>query len=924
MSFPRAAEKFSYATGTNVDYIEGLYASYKKDPQSVEDSWRKFFEGYDFAASNAFGGSSSGGEEGKQSAKVEALINAYRVLGHMSADLNPLAKSATLNSNMDPATHGLAGTPADAVVHPANFGSPDMKFGDVLAMLRDTYCGKIGADYRELNDIDMVVWIQKKMEACKNKPSISSETKKSILHYLTLAEGFERFLQDRYLGQKRFSLEGNDSLMPLLHYVSEHCALNGVEELNLGMAHRGRLNVLTNFMGKHPELILKEFEGTEYNQFDIDGDVKYHMGFCNEIKTPSGKNMRVFLLPNPSHLEAVNPVVEGFSRGRQAELKDTERTKVCPILIHGDAAFMGQGVVSETLNLSELAAFGTGGTIHIIIDNQVGFTADPRESRTGRYSSEIAKMIRAPVFHVNADDPEAVVWVAQLASEFRQKFHKDVVIDLIGYRRHGHNETDEPMYTQPLLYKVIKSHPTCLTMYSEKLAAENVASVDVSKDMMKTYRDHLQESMERVRAGKSTMKPEIPKSFAKIMAYKKADRDDFERTVDTGISEKDLKSIAGSINSIPKSFNAHPKVGKLVEGRVQMMEGNGTIDWGLAELLAYGSLLKGGYPVRLSGQDCQRGTFSHRHAVVKDFETGKELSLLNQVGGAESEVINSALSENGVMGFEFGFSVAKPEGLTIWEAQFGDFCNGAQIIIDQFLAASEAKWKQTSGLVLLLPHGYEGQGPEHSNARPERFLQLSGNLNIQVCNPTTPAQLFHMLRRQVLRSFRKPLIVMSPKSLLRHPKVISTVKDLSKGSFMEVMDDAEVKDPSKVKRILVCSGKLFYELADAREKNSANNVAIIRLEQLYPFPEKALTAILKTYPKATEMVWTQEEPMNMGAWYFARHRLEQVVDGRLEVLYAGRKGSGSTAEGSNKAHVKEQQRIINAAFGDPKAEKTTA
>jgi 2-oxoglutarate dehydrogenase E1 component len=756
------------------------------------------------------------------------------------------------------------------------------------------------------------------MESVRNRPVFNAALKRQIHQQLTFAEGFERFLQDRYLGQKRFSLEGNDSLLPLMRVLMDDGAEHGVEEINLGMAHRGRLNILANFMGKHPEMILKEFEGTEFNPFDIDGDVKYHKGFANEVAANNGKKVRLYLLPNPSHLEAVNPVVEGFCRARQNFTGDADRTRILPILMHGDAAFMGQGVVAETLNLAGLDAYETGGTIHIITNNQVGFTAEPHEARSCTYASEIAKMVRAPVLHVNADDPEAVAWTAKLAIQYRQKFHKDIVIDLIGYRRHGHNETDEPMYTQPLMYKKIKNHPTCLTQYTERLTSEKVMSAEEAKESMKTYRDMLQASMEKVRAGNSKVAPSVPKEFQKIEHYKKAEREDFEKEVKTAVAAGELQKVGKAICTLPKGFTAHPKIIKLIEGRQQMLGTDGQLDWGMAELLAFGSLAAQGHPVRLSGQDCQRGTFSHRHAVLKNFENGSELRLLNQISEEQApvDIINSPLSEFGVMGFEFGYSVAAPHGLTLWEAQFGDFANGAQTVIDQFLVASEAKWKQTSNLTLLLPHGYEGQGPEHSNARPERFLQLCGNLNIQVINPTTPAQYFHALRRQVMRSFRKPLVVMTPKSLLRHPQVISTLKDLSTSKFHEVIDDQSIADSSKVKRVVVCTGKLYYELLESRSKLLKDpTVAIVRIEQLYPFPDKLLPEILSRYSKAKDLVWTQEEPMNMGAWFFIRHRLEAIINGRLTLSYVGRRGSGTTAEGSNKAHVQEQQRIIQVALG---------
>ncbi len=918
MSGGQRFEKFSFASGANTEFLESLYKQYQQDSDSVDATWRKFFEGYDFAAHGVLG-ESGGSGEAKLNARVEALINAYRRLGHLSAHLNPLEAKPPIRDNVMPAEHGLGDADLAALIHPANLPKPEMTFGEILGLLQKTYCGRIGADFREINDINAVVWFQEQMESCGNQPELGSGLRLHIHESLTRAEGFERFLQDRYLGQKRFSLEGTDALVPMMDVLIDEAAKAGAEEMNLGMAHRGRLNVLANVLGKDPALIMKEFEGTEFNPFDIDGDVKYHMGFASEVKTISGKSMRLYLSPNPSHLEAVNPVVEGFARARQEELGDAERKRVIPILMHGDAAFIGQGICAETLNMSELESYSTGGTVHIIINNQIGFTANPEEGRSCVYSSEIAKMIRAPVLHVNADDPEAVVWTAMLAIAYRQKFGKDVVIDLIGYRRHGHNETDEPGFTQPLMYKLIKDHPTCLTQYTEQLVAKGVIARDAADERMRSFRQTLQTKMEEVRAGKAITKPVVPPSLAQAMNYTKVDRSEFSKSVSTAVAKAKLLEISRKFCALPASFHAHPKLTRLFEARVKMLEGAGAVDWGMAELMAYGTLAAIGVPVRLSGQDCRRGTFSHRHAVLRDFENGSSYNIFEPVSNKSTpvDVINSPLSEAGVMGFDFGYSIARPQGLTIWEAQFGDFANGAQIIIDQFMSASEAKWKQTSGLVLLLPHGYEGQGPEHSSARLERFLQLCGNLNMQVAYPTTPAQLFHLLRRQVLRAFRKPLIVMSPKSLLRHPKVQSTIAEFTGGEFVEVMDDADVKDASKVKRLVLCSGKIYYDLVAAREEAGpkAAHVPVVRFEQLYPFPDTALSTILARYPAVKELVWTQEEPQNMGAWYFIRHRIEELSGGKQRISYVGRKGSGSTAEGSHKAHLQEQARIVQEALG---------
>ena len=621
--------------------------------------------------------------------------------------------------------------------------------------------------------------------------------------------------------------------------------------------------------------------------------------------------------PNPSHLEVVNPVVEGFARARQRMLGDKDRKSVLPVLMHGDAAFIGQGVVAETLNLSELDSYKTGGTIHIITNNQVGFTTSPDESRSCHYSSDIAKIVRAPVFHVNADDPEAVIWVASLAVAYRQKYQKDIVIDLIGYRKHGHNETDEPSFTQPHMYKTIKAHKSVLSLYSNYLSDKGVVSLDKSKEMMKAFRAELQTKLNFIRDGGSAPVVEVPKELVDCTLLVKASEDDLFVKMDTAIAEKELTDIVSKITDVPEGFTPHPKVAKLFKNRKKMLDDEGKVDWGLAECIAFASVARDGQHVRLSGQDCRRGTFSHRHAVIRDFENGAALNLLNQAtdGNETCHVINSSLSEQGVLGFEFGYSVADRNALVMWEAQFGDFSNGAQIVIDQFLVASEAKWKQASSLVMLLPHGYEGMGPEHSSARPERYLQLCGDNNVQVANLTKPAQLFHILRRQQKRDFKKPLIIMTPKSLLRHPLCVSPVKDFVKGKFEEVIDDEMISDKTKVERVVFCTGKLYYDLLKERENSKqADKIAVVRIEQLYPFPEKQTQAIIKSYKNSTEVVWAQEEPSNMGAWTFIRHRIKQLITRKRNFKYIGRVSAGTTAEGSNKAHVKEQARIVDAVW----------
>ena len=913
--------KFSYASGANATFIDQLFNQYKSDPNSVDESWQKFFEGYEFAAIGDASNNvdSASVAEARDSARVEALINAYRRLGHLYSKTNPLADSPPDKSELSAANHSLDHIDDKHVFFPSNLPQTSMAFSEIINLLDETYCGHIGADFREMNTIEAVTWFQEKMENVRNKPVFSTEDQRRIYQKLAEAEGFDQFLGKRYIGQKRFSLEGADTLIPMMDILISEAAKASAEEVCIGMAHRGRLSILANIMGKSYERMLLEFEGSEYNAFDIDGDVKYHKGLASEVETPDGNKIRLYLNPNPSHLEFVNPVCEGFVRARQELSKDQERTKNIPILIHGDAAFMGQGIVAETLNLSGLKQYETGGTIHIIINNQVGFTTEPHDSRSGPYSSDISKIIRAPVLHVNADDAEAVAWCAQLAVAYRQKFKHDIVIDLIGYRRHGHNEGDEPAFTQPLMYEKIAKHPTALTKYTEQLVNSGAFSEAECKSIKKTFRDKMQEAYEKVHGKKApnAPKPPIPNSLQKIFDYKKVSRVEVDQTYETKVDKETLLKIADTITAIPDDFNINKKLERLVQTRRQMVGPDGKIDWGFGELLAIGSILMDRRHIRFTGQDVCRGTFTSRHAIFFDSKTAQPLNLFDKLDdeGVGIHFINSPLSEQGCLGFEFGYSIGAPDSLVIWEAQFGDFANGAQIIIDQFISASEAKWKQTSNLVMLLPHGHEGQGPEHSSARPERFLQLCGNLNMQVVIPTTPAQHFHALRRQICRDFRKPLVIMSPKSLLRHPECYSNISDLSEGCFNEVIDDESTKSPTKVKRIIACSGKIYYELKKHRGENpDFSQIPIVRVEQLYPFPYKHLEGILKKYKNLEEIVWVQEEPQNMGGWNFVRGRFSDILKEKHSLSYVGRKNSGTPAEGSGKAHETEQKRILEAAF----------
>ena len=905
------SDYLSYMNESNIAYIEGLYEDFQADPDSVGETWRYFFQGYEFTKKNKILGLT---KDQKDNAKVEALINKYRQVGHLYADINPL--SAQTDKLFEQEHANLEGIDGSDVFNPSDFTEDPLSLDGIVRKLEKTYCHHIGSDISGLPDSEQAMWFQKKMESCENTPRLSLEEKKRVHQKISDAEGFERFLQARYLGQKRFSLEGLESLIPLLDSLLSESSNLGAEEVCLAMAHRGRLNVLRNIMGKSDLELLSEFEGTEFNPYDIDGDVKYHKGYANEITCFNGKKLRVYLSPNPSHLEAVNPVLEGFAKSRQENIGGTK--KVLPVLIHGDAAFVGQGIVFETLNLSRLEGYSTGGTIHIITNNMIGFTTNPEDSRSCHYSSDIAKGIRAPVLHVNSQDPEAVIWAAHLACAFRDKFHHDIVIDLIGYRKYGHNETDEPGFTQPLLYAQLKKHPTTLALYTSRLLEEEILTEEESKNQQTKAKIKLQESYDKLKkiSGSKKVKlpeAEAPKGLEHILAYKKFTRKQVLASVKTNLTTKKLKELAGVLTEIPEDFTAHPKIVKLLALRKKMIT-SGSIDWAFAELLALASLADSGYSIRFTGQDSKRGTFSSRHAVLFDCQTGKPYEPLKRFKSNYSEVINSPLSEQGCLGFEFGYSVASERSLVLWEAQFGDFVNGAQIILDQFLVASEAKWKQVTDLVLLLPHGHEGMGPEHSSARPERFLQASGNLNIQVCSATTPAQYFHLLRRQKMTVYKKPLIIMSPKSLLRHPKVISEGKEFTEGGFSPLLFTEPSSKRKKENFAILCSGKIYYDLLEYKEEEKPKkDPIVVRFEQLYPFPRELLVEFLEKNKHIKELRWVQEEPQNMGAWNFISFKVGISAE-KLKISYVGRKHSGSTAEGTLKAHQIEQARIVKEAF----------
>jgi 2-oxoglutarate dehydrogenase E1 component len=786
-----------------------------------------------------------------------------------------------------------------------------MKLRDIIAQLEYIYCGPIGAEFAHVSDTEERLWLQDEFQAGRLLTRLSSGEQKNLLWQLTAAEGLERYLHTKYVGQKRFSLEGGDALIPLLDDLIQQCGSAGIEECVIGMAHRGRLNVLVNLLGKSPSVLFSEFEG-KYDTAHLkgSGDVKYHKGFSADLRTPGG-NVHVALAFNPSHLEVVNPVVEGSVRARQERRSDEAGERVIPVLIHGDAAFAGQGVVMETLQLSQARAFYTGGTVHVVINNQVGFTtSDPRDARSTMYCSDVAKMLEAPIFHVNADDPEAVIFVSRLALRYRQKFHKDVVVDLVCYRRHGHNEADEPSATQPVMYQTIRKHSTARKLYADRLVAAGVLAETDAATMVEHYRQGLDDGRPQARASLGMIGNKYTVDWSRYSAT------DWSERPRTAVALTRLQTLGERIVKVPDGFSLHPRVSQVVANRAKMLAGAQPLDWGCAETLAYAALVEEGYAVRLTGQDAGRGTFFHRHAVLHEQQSGARHIPLQHVleRQAPFEVTDSVLSEEAVLGFEYGYSTTDPNSLVIWEGQFGDFVNGAQVIIDQFISSGEAKWGRLCGLVLFLPHGYEGQGPEHSSARLERFLQLCAENNMQVCVPSTPAQMFHMLRRQMLRTLRKPLIVMTPKSLLRHELSVSSLEDLAKGEFANVIDEVDDIAPLAARRVVLSSGKVYFDLLRARRKDGIKDVALVRVEQLYPFPGAEYDAVLRKYANAHEIVWCQEEPQNQGAWYQIRHRLAENLGPKRELLYAGRAPAAAAATGISKVHDTEQAGLIAAAL----------
>ena len=930
-------------SGGNADFIEDLYEQFLKDPGAVDPAWAAYFGQLKGAADVAHGpirerlaarlklptarGGAPGGESDGASAKqgaVSRLIQIYANRGHLVANLDPLGLEVRAKPYvLDPEYLGLSDADLDTEFFTGsrNHAIPERaKLKDILADLKFIYTDTIGAEFAHVSNSDERLWLQDNFQVARMQRRFSIDEKRNILWQLTAAEGLERYLHTKYVGQKRFSLEGGDSLIPLLDDLVQQGGRLGVEETIIGMAHRGRLNVLVNLLGKSPKDLFGEFEG----QYDLaklrgSGDVKYHKGFSSDLKTAWG-NVHVALAFNPSHLEVVNAVVEGSVRARQERRGDTPGDKVLPVQIHGDAAFAGQGVIMETLQLSQARGFYTGGSVHVIINNQVGFTtSDPHDARSTLYCSDVAKMVEAPIFHVNADDPEAVCFVTRFALEYRMKFHKDVVIDLVCYRRHGHNEADEPAATQPLMYQVIRKKPTARQIYADKLVAEGVLPAAEPAAMMEQYRNGLDEGKPQARAALGLIGNKYTVDWTEYLGA------DWSEPVKTAVDMGRLRSLGKAVTSYPSDWVLHPRVLAIMQARERMMSGDLALDWGAAETLAYASLVQDGYSVRLTGQDSGRGTFFHRHAVLHDQATDRRYVPLQHVASNQPvfTVTDSVLSEEAVMGFEYGYSTTEPHCLTIWEGQFGDFCNGAQVIIDQFISSGEAKWGRLSGITLFLPHGYEGQGPEHSSARLERFLQLCAEYNMQVCVPSTPAQMFHMLRRQMVRPLRKPLIVMTPKSLLRHPLAVSRLEELGTGGFYPVIDEIDDLKASGVTRVVLCSGKVYFDLLKARREVKADSVAIVRLEQLYPFPSEEYEAILRKYSNAREMVWCQEEPQNQGSWYQIRHRLQSKLGPQHELLYAGRAGAAAPATGIAALHEQQQKNLVAAALQGVPPEETS-
>jgi 2-oxoglutarate dehydrogenase E1 component len=939
----QAYQANTYLFGGNAPYVEEMYENYLENPGSVPDNWRDYFDALQNVPAvdgsnakdvphqpviNAFaerakqGGTkvvvAAGADSdlGRKRVFVQQLIAAYRNVGANWADLDPLKRTERQPiPELDPSFYGFYDADQETVFNTSNtfFGKEVMSLRDLLNALRETYCGSIGAEYMYLTDQTQKRWWQQKLESVRSKPNFTADQKKHILGRLTAAEGLERFLHTKYVGQKRFSLEGGESFIAAMDQLIQQAGSLGVQEIVIGMAHRGRLNVLVNTLGKMPADLFAEFDHTAPEDLPA-GDVKYHQGFSSDVTTPGGP-VHLSLAFNPSHLEIVNPVVEGSVRARMDRRADPTGRQVLPVLVHGDAAFAGQGVNQETLALAQTRGYSTAGTVHLIINNQIGFTtSDPRDYRSTLYCTDIVKGVEAPVMHVNGDDPEAVVMAMQWALEYRMEFRKDVVLDIICFRKLGHNEQDTPALTQPLMYKKIAAHPGTRKLYADKLAAQGLGAT-LGEDMAKDFRAAMDAGKHTVDPVLTNFKSKYAVDWTPFLGKKWTDAGD------TAIPMSEWKRLAEKITTLPASLTAHPLVKKVYDDRAAMGRGDIPVDWGMGEHMAFASLVASGYPVRLSGEDCGRGTFTHRHAVIHDqkrekWDEGTYVPLQNVAENqAPFVVIDSILSEEAVLGFEYGYASNDPNTLVIWEAQFGDFANGAQVVIDQFIASGEVKWGRVNGLTMMLPHGYEGQGPEHSSARVERFMQLAADTNMQLVQPTTASQIFHVLRRQMVRNLRKPLVIFTPKSLLRHKDAASPLAEFTKGSFQTIIPDQKSLKSDKVKRVIACSGKVYYDLAKKREEKGSDDVAIIRVEQLYPFPHKAFATELKKYPNATEVVWTQDEPQNQGAWFFVQHYIhENMLEGQ-KLGYSGRVASASPAVGYSHLHQEQQKALVEGAFG---------
>ena len=930
----------SYLFGGNAPYVEELYESYLNNPGAVPEHWRDYFDQMQHVPSpngsnaqdvphapivQSFAERSrdrrltppnaSTDALARKQVYVQQIIAAYRFLGARWANLDPLKRQERPHiPELEPAFYDFAEGDMETIFPAPNtyFGFEEASLREIVKALRETYCGSIGAEFMYIGDPAEKRWLQERLESTRSNPGFGADTRKHILQQLTAAEGLERYLATRYVGQKRFSLEGGESFIAAIDEVVQRAGGQGVQEIVIGMAHRGRLNLLVNVLGKMPSELFAEFEGKHVDDLPS-GDVKYHKGFSSDVTTAGGP-VHLSLAFNPSHLEIVNPVVEGSAKARMERRGDLNGEQVLPLLVHGDAAFAGQGVVMETLNLAQTRGYGTHGTLHIVINNQIGFTtSDPRDSRSTLYCTDVVKMIEAPVLHVNGDDPDAVILVTQIAVDFRKEFKRDVVIDIVCFRKLGHNEQDTPALTQPLMYKKIAQHPGTRKLYADKLVAQGVIAEADPDGYVQAYRDAMDAGRHTVDPVLSNFKNKHAVDWMPFLNRKWTD------SADTSVPITELKRIGARITTIPAAFKLHPLVEKVIADRAKMARGEQALDWGMGEHLAFASLVASGFAVRLTGQDTGRGTFTHRHSVLHDqnrerWDAGSYIPLQNvSEGQARFDIIDSVLSEEAVLGFEYGYSTAEPNTLVVWEAQFGDFVNGAQVVIDQFISSGEVKWGRASGLTMLLPHGYEGQGPEHSSARLERFLQLCADNNMQVCQPTTPAQIFHLLRRQMIRLFRKPLVIMTPKSLLRHKEAVSDLHEFARGGFQTVIGETAELEPKKIKRVIVCSGKVYFDLRTARGEREVT--VILRLEQLYPFPHKAFSTELKKYPHATEIVWCQDEPQNQGAWFQIQHNLLENLEDNQKLSYAGRPASASPAVGYYAKHNEQQKTLIQAAFG---------